>query len=221
MSLEETFSCFNFIYFLVSSSHHHQDNNLWKGALNNGRVGYFKPNHVVAYLGQNLPTSSSSAMTTSTSSSTSSTSKHQTSNFIRGFLDSKNNNSNNNSSSVSSPYSSQRRKLCPEMISRPQGDLKHTGHVGADGAFFGDVSFLGEKYYQLPKQIVNPYHDSPKQSIDLTESQVKFNNKQHGNGQRKLVMQHEYHEISDEEVNPLESPHFDVITLMFIVNCLF
>ncbi|CAL4065830.1 unnamed protein product, partial [Meganyctiphanes norvegica] len=69
-------------------------------------------------------------------------------------------------------YSS-RRRLRPEMISGPQGDLKHTVHVGLDGAYFGDVSFLGdkvqqatfvnkkfEKYHQLPKQIVNPYKPS-------------------------------------------------------------
>lgn len=42
------------------------------------------------------------------------------------------------------PYSS-RRRLRPEMISGPQGDFKHTGHVGLDGAYFGDVSFLGDK----------------------------------------------------------------------------
>lgn len=41
------------------------------------------------------------------------------------------------------------------MISRPQGDFKHTGHIGLDGAFFGDVAFL-DKYDQLPKQIVTP-----------------------------------------------------------------
>ena len=29
------------------------------------------------------------------------------------------------------------------MISAPQGDFKHTGHVGLDGAYFGDLSFLG------------------------------------------------------------------------------
>ncbi|KAB7506159.1 Tyrosine-protein kinase PR2 [Armadillidium nasatum] len=68
-------------------------------------------------------------------------------------------------------YSS-RRRLRPEMISGPQGDFKHTGHVGLDGAYFGDVSFLGEKvqskflpkgtekYNQLPKQIVTPYKPS-------------------------------------------------------------
>ncbi|XP_035218057.1 activated Cdc42 kinase-like [Stegodyphus dumicola] len=50
-----------------------------------------------------------------------------------------------------------RRRLRTDMISRPQGDFKHTGHVGLDGAFFGDISFLGDKYHQLPKQIVTPY----------------------------------------------------------------
>lgn len=37
---------------------------------------------------------------------------------------------------------SARRKLKSEMISAPQGDFKHTGHVGLDGAYFGDLSFL-------------------------------------------------------------------------------
>jgi activated CDC42 kinase 1 len=42
-----------------------------------------------------------------------------------------------------STRSSARKKLRSEMISAPQGDLKHTGHVGLDGAYFGDLSFLG------------------------------------------------------------------------------
>lgn len=42
-----------------------------------------------------------------------------------------------------STRTSARRKLKSEMISAPQGDLKHTGHVGLDGAYFGDLSFLG------------------------------------------------------------------------------
>lgn len=28
------------------------------------------------------------------------------------------------------------------MISCPQGDVKHTGHLGLDGAYFGDVDFM-------------------------------------------------------------------------------
>lgn len=36
-----------------------------------------------------------------------------------------------------------KRKLRTEMISKPQNDFKHTGHVGIDGASFGDIAFLG------------------------------------------------------------------------------
>ncbi|XP_058798592.1 activated Cdc42 kinase-like isoform X2 [Phymastichus coffea] len=55
-------------------------------------------------------------------------------------------------------FSSQRKsKIRTDMISSPQGDLKHTGHVGLDGAYFGDISFLGGKYPHLPRQVVTPY----------------------------------------------------------------
>ena len=37
---------------------------------------------------------------------------------------------------------SSKRKIRTDMISRPQNDLKHTGHVGIDGVSFGDVAFL-------------------------------------------------------------------------------
>jgi P21-Rho-binding domain len=45
-------------------------------------------------------------------------------------------------------YSS-KRKLRADMISAPQGDCKHMGHVGMDGAYFGDISFLGGKVNQV------------------------------------------------------------------------
>uniref|UniRef100_T1ISC4 non-specific protein-tyrosine kinase n=1 Tax=Strigamia maritima TaxID=126957 RepID=T1ISC4_STRMM len=69
------------------------------------------------------------------------------------------------SDSKSGVYSSKRR-LRAEMISRPQADFRHTGHVGLDGAFFGDISCLGDKYHLLPKQIVTPYkpHEDGDQS---------------------------------------------------------
>ena len=41
-------------------------------------------------------------------------------------------------------------RLHAGMISAPQGDLRHTGHVGYDGAVFGDVAFVGKDYEQLP-----------------------------------------------------------------------
>ncbi|XP_043288855.1 uncharacterized protein Ack-like isoform X2 [Venturia canescens] len=67
-------------------------------------------------------------------------------------------------------FSSQRRKIRTDMISSPQGDFKHTGHVGLDGAYFGDISFLGGKYPRLPRQIVTPY--KPHEDVTDNSSQV-------------------------------------------------
>lgn len=57
---------------------------------------------------------------------------------------------------------SSKRKLNPDMISSPQNDLKHTGHVGIDGDFFGNISFLTSSnpptYTKLPRQVVKPYN---------------------------------------------------------------
>lgn len=50
----------------------------------------------------------------------------------------------------------QKKKLRPDMISRPQNDLRHTGHIGYDGAIFGDVSFIGDNYDKLPVKVVSP-----------------------------------------------------------------
>lgn len=43
---------------------------------------------------------------------------------------------------VDSKYSSRRSRLRIDMISCPQGDVKHMGHVGLDGAYFGDIEFM-------------------------------------------------------------------------------
>ncbi|XP_071534269.1 activated Cdc42 kinase-like isoform X2 [Panulirus ornatus] len=132
------------------------------------------------------------------------------------------------------PYSS-RRRLRPEMISGPQGDFKHTGHVGLDGAYFGDVSFLGDKYHQLPKQIVTPYKpsDDHDQSTSLTRASSDVSDRapllkkvgdkgnsgpaaehnwsdtasedQPDSPTQSHQADHEYHEISDEE-EPLPKP---------------
>lgn len=47
------------------------------------------------------------------------------------------------------------KKLNPSMISNPQNDLRHIGHVGYDGAVFGDVSFIGDNYDKLPIKVGN------------------------------------------------------------------
>lgn len=193
------------------------------GALNDGKTGYFNPSDCVSYLGQNLPTSTSqslSAPSSGTSSAASTlTSQVLQSKFIRGILDSKNSHSSSQSSSQSSPYGS-RRKLRTDMISRPQNDLKHMGHVGADGVFFGDVSFLDGKYHQLPKQIVTPYraqddHMAYGQESGPSTARNKWSingKKNSKNGGHSGDSNHEYHEISDEEeLAPLESPPFEIL----------
>jgi hypothetical protein len=35
-----------------------------------------------------------------------------------------------------------RRKISRDMISGPTGQVQHTGHIGPDGCFFGDVTFM-------------------------------------------------------------------------------
>ena len=45
------------------------------------------------------------------------------------------------------------RKLHAGLIGSPQNDLRHIGHVGYDGAVFGDVSFIGDNYSKLPIKV--------------------------------------------------------------------
>lgn len=87
-------------------------------------------------------------------------------------------------------FSSQRRKIRTDMISSPQGDLKHTGHVGLDGAYFGDISFLGGKYPHLPRQVVTPYKpqedatDNSSQILNQDGRSVDSNREQSGRDNR-------------------------------------
>lgn len=112
----------------------------WLGVMNNGRCGFFNPANTVAHI-DSLPSSTLG----SSSSSSNSGSQNQLGGFIRNTLE-----------------RNSKRKLKPDMISSPQNDLKHTGHVGIDGAYFGNVAFLSnpQTYNKLPKQIVTPYKPS-------------------------------------------------------------
>lgn len=47
----------------------------------------------------------------------------------------------------------QKSRISVQMISRPQNDLRHTGHIGYDGAMFGDVAFIGSNYDKLPVRV--------------------------------------------------------------------
>uniref|UniRef100_A0A499FX01 non-specific protein-tyrosine kinase n=1 Tax=Anopheles gambiae TaxID=7165 RepID=A0A499FX01_ANOGA len=100
----------------------------WKGVLNSGKTGLFNPANTVAYL-DSLPSSVNRD------------------NFCR------------------TAERSSKRKIRTDMISRPQNDLKHTGHVGIDGVSFGDVAFLSSPQ-NLPRQIVTPY--KPSEDLEQT-----------------------------------------------------
>ncbi|XP_062619577.1 activated Cdc42 kinase-like isoform X3 [Saccostrea cucullata] len=52
-----------------------------------------------------------------------------------------------------SKRNSKAKLLSAAMISGPQNDLRHTGHIGYDGAVFGDVSFIGDNYDKLPLKV--------------------------------------------------------------------
>ena len=112
----------------------------WSGVNGQGRVGLFPPSHTVAYLGT-LPApggsvpaswSCSTATLTSGESPSSSSSLYQSvgqvfqRSSLRGSRD----------------RSSGRRKISRDMIGAPTGQVQHTGHIGPDGCFFGDVAFM-------------------------------------------------------------------------------
>ena len=48
------------------------------------------------------------------------------------------------------------KKLSITMISGPQNDMRHTGHVGCDGTTFGDVAFIVDNFDKLPKKPATP-----------------------------------------------------------------
>jgi activated CDC42 kinase 1 len=112
----------------------------WMGVLNSGRCGLFNPANTVAHI-DSLPSSTS----------LSGTNTSQYGNFIRNTLE-----------------RNSKRKLKTDMISSPQNDFKHTGHVGIDGAYFGNVAFLSnsQTYNKLPRQVVTPY--KPSEDLEQT-----------------------------------------------------
>uniref|UniRef100_A0A2M4CQX7 non-specific protein-tyrosine kinase n=1 Tax=Anopheles darlingi TaxID=43151 RepID=A0A2M4CQX7_ANODA len=84
--------------------------------------------------------------------------------FTVAYLDSLPSSVNRDSFSRTAERSS-KRKIRTDMISGPQNDLKHTGHVGIDGVSFGDVAFLASPQ-NLPRQIVTPY--KPSEDLEQT-----------------------------------------------------
>ncbi|CDW53400.1 Pkinase Tyr domain containing protein [Trichuris trichiura] len=102
------------------------DGYYWKGVLNTGRAGLFLPETTISLLNSECPSSINGAMLSPSSSSSSS-------DILNKVLLAKT------------------RPKCPKSnnrpeISAPSSDLRHTGHVGSDGTYFGDVAFLNSGY---------------------------------------------------------------------------
>ena len=59
------------------------------------------------------------------------------------------------------------RKISRDMISGPTGNVQHTGHVGPDGCYFGDVAFISGTNGRLT---LNSMTDSSAQRTEMTTS---------------------------------------------------
>ncbi|CAH0716493.1 unnamed protein product, partial [Brenthis ino] len=114
---------------------------MWYGALPGGACGMFDPNQTKPYFKHERGSFAPSL------------SPHPTRNSSRSIR------SSLLRSDVKRHTYTGKRTINRSMISSPQGDVKHTGHVGLDGAYFGDLSFLDPAGCP-PRQIVTPYKPS-------------------------------------------------------------
>ena len=93
----------------------------WSGVTSSGKVGWFLPSHTVSYLG-NLPAPGWSQEPEAAAQP----SMFQRSTMLRRSKEER----------------SSKRKISRDMIGAPTGNVQHTGHVGPDGCYFGDVTFI-------------------------------------------------------------------------------
>lgn len=190
---------------------------LWKGCLNDGTVDLFNPNLTVSYLGQNLPNCNNGSNTSPTNTQNHHQNSIKLPVFIKSFLE-----KTNHHNDKSNQKDCSKKKIRPEMISKPQG-LSHTGHVGVDGAFFGDVAYLGDKYkmnndsldkISLSRNSSDMSDKTPLLNGNSTKETNSFKKDSLKRNTNKLTINtngiadiHEYHEISEDE-NGLCSPKF-------------
>lgn len=118
---------------------------MWFGAMSGAQLGLFRPEHTVAHLGAEIP-SSSTALASSliSSNGTPNVSKKGAKCSPSSSSSQSNTAKKNCAKGAPRPLvgetDNERKKL---LISQPQADLRHTCHVGIDGKTFGlmHVSF--------------------------------------------------------------------------------
>ncbi|KAH7724377.1 Protein ARK-1 a [Aphelenchoides avenae] len=115
----------------------------WHGALKNGQTGLFKPAETVAYLGAENPSPAASGCLLSTIQPRSGGKSPVAGKKEKSEKDKE----------KSKVLDKERKKL---LISEPQGDLRHTCHVGIDGKMFGLIVKKDELAKALPPMIAIP-----------------------------------------------------------------
>merc|ERR1719481_2076716 len=60
------------------------------------------------------------------------------------------------------------RKISRDMISAPSGNVQHTGHVGQDGCFFGDVAFISGTNGKITMSNMAESPSRPDMTMSLT-----------------------------------------------------
>ena len=183
----------------------------WSGVTTCGKVGWFTPSHTVSYLG-NLPAAGWSQEPEAAS---------QPSMFQRSTMMRR-----------SKEERSSKRKISRDMISAPTGNVQHTGHVGPDGCYFGDVTFIsGTNGHitmtappggRLPSTgSENGFSSLSRADSDVSDSApllappvaekpaAPLPRMGHAMGwvrKEEEVVAHQYQTISDEEAEPFGSP---------------
>ncbi|XP_063410583.1 activated Cdc42 kinase-like isoform X18 [Mytilus trossulus] len=128
------YKSYDVIYVLDKNPEDCPKSGFWKGVLGNGKCGYFDPANVMPII------------------------EHKNSPSVSKSISRKESDKKEKSPKKGGKKESNRkslRRFNAEMISGPQNDLRHTGHIGYDGAIFGDVGFIGDNYDKLPVKVAS------------------------------------------------------------------
>jgi len=157
---------------------------LWRGVLEkNGHTGWFDPAHTTPYI--EIKTVSPMLRAKSKISRKESTRKSMSKKQARNS------------------------RISADMIGRPQNDLRHTGHIGYDGAVFGDVAFIGSNYDKLPLKVGSGSEcgslprglDPSISQMSLASSTISASTLSHTSSQNTLTDVSSYHGTDADSIH--------------------
>ncbi|XP_076085870.1 uncharacterized protein LOC143056612 isoform X18 [Mytilus galloprovincialis] len=163
------YKSYDVIYVLDKNPEDCPKSGFWKGVLGNGKCGYFDPANVMPIIEHKNSPSVSKSISRKESKrengdakiklSRKESKRESGSSFFSNIrLSRKESDKKEKSPKKGGKKESNRkslRRFNAEMISGPQNDLRHTGHIGYDGAIFGDVGFIGDNYDKLPVKVAS------------------------------------------------------------------